>query len=364
VTRTFAAPGMYVQGRDVLDDVGDHLTVDGTRAVILADETVLDIVADPLTSGLEVAGFDVDRIEFRGACTHTEIDRIAEEARGADVVVGAGGGRALDTAKAVQSDVGARLVTVPTIASTDAPTSSLSVLYADGEFDEFRFHGVNPDLVLVDTAVVARAPTRFLRSGMADAIATWYEADTAYRAAAENVFDGRSTLTAHAIAETCYDTIRDHGRSAVAAVERDAVTESVEAVVEANTLMSGIGFESGGLAAAHSIHDGLTRVDATHGATHGEKVNLGTLTQLVLEGRETATLFDLIDFSLDVGLPVSLADVGLDDPTDDQLQTVAEAACEPFETIHNEPFEVTPPAVHDALLTVDRLGRTRRDDRH
>jgi len=112
---------------------------------------------------------------------------------------------------------------------------------------------VNPDLVLVDTAVVARAPTRFLRSGMADAIATWYEADTAYRAAAENVFDGRSTLTAHAIAETCYDTIRDHGRSAVAAVERDAVTESVEAVVEANTLMSGIGFESGGLAAAHSI---------------------------------------------------------------------------------------------------------------
>lgn len=360
--RIFKSPGAYVQGRNVLYSAGEFVD-DGDRAVVIADATVLDIVGDPLRDGFETAGFAVECLEFDGTCTRTEIDRIAEDAREADVVVGAGGGQALDTAKAVSGAVGGSLVTVPTIASTDAPTSSLSVLYTeDHEFDDFAFHDENPSLVLVDTAVVARAPTRFFRSGMADALATWFEAETAIEARAANVFEGQSTLTARAVARTCYETVREHGPSALAAVERDAVTESVDAVVEANTLMSGIGFESGGLAAAHSIHDGLTRVDATDGATHGELVNIGTLTQLVLEGRDTADVVDIVDFSLDLGLPVTLADVGLDDPTPDQLQTIAEAACEPVETIHNEPFDVTPAAVRDALVAVDELARRRLDE--
>ncbi len=166
-----------------------------------------------------------------------------------------------------------------------------------------------------------------------------------------------------AIARECFRTVDDHGESALAAVERDAVTDSVEAVVEAATLLSGIGFESGGLAAAHAVHDGLTRVEPTHDATHGEKVNIGTLTQLVLEGRDTEVVHDIVDLSVDLGLPVTLADIGLTDPTDEQLRTVAEAACEPQETIHNEPFDVTPDAVRDALVTADEMARTRRNNR-
>ncbi len=362
MTRTFNAPRAYVQGRDVLASIGTHIGEPGEQAVVIGDATVLEIVADPITDGLEANEITVDQIEFAGTCTSSEVERLAAAAAGADIVVGVGGGRSLDAAKAVRTRLDSQLVTVPTIASTDAPTSSLSVLYTeDDEFDEFEFHEVNPDLVLVDTGVIASGPTRHFRSGMADAIATWFEADTAYRAGATNVFGGQSTRTAHAIAETCYTTVREHGRSAVAAVERDAVTESVEAVVEANTLMSGIGFESGGLAAAHSVHDGLTSVEATHDATHGEKVNIGTLTQLVLEGRETDAIHDLIEFSLAVGLPVSLADIGLTEPSKSELQTIAEATCEPFETIHNEPFEVTPQAVRDALVTADRLAREYTD---
>lgn len=361
VTRIFGSPGRYVQGDGVLDSIGDHLRVDGTRAAVLVDGEIEDLVADPLEAGFDAAGFGVEHVAVEGACTTPEIERIRARIDAADVVVGAGGGRTLDVAKAIAARLDVALVTVPTIASTDAPTSSLSVVYTEaGEFDDFEFHGANPDLVLVDSGLIAEAPTRLFRSGIADALATWFEADTAYRSNAKNVFDGRSTRTAHAIAREAYETITDHGVEAVLAVERDAVTPGVEAVIEANTLMSGLGFESGGLAAAHAVHDGLTRLDI-HGATHGEKVNIGTITQLVLEGRPTTEITDFIELSLELGLPVTLADIGLPDPDTAALWTAAESACEPAETIHNEPFEVTPSAVVDALRTADHLGETLRD---
>nr|WP_246084499.1 iron-containing alcohol dehydrogenase [Salinadaptatus halalkaliphilus] len=171
------------------------------------------------------------------------------------------------------------------------------------------------------------------------------------------MFGTRSTRTAQQIARLAYTTLREHGRSAVDAVEHDAVTESVEAVVEANTLLSGLGFESGGLAAAHAIHNGLTQLEATHDATHGEKVTIGTTAQLVLEGHDDAFVEDVAGFATTVGLPTTLAEIGLDEPSTDDLEVVAEAACAETETIHNEPFPVGPEGVRDALVGADAIGR-------
>ncbi|MFO7925267.1 MAG: glycerol dehydrogenase [Halobacteriota archaeon] len=361
MTRIFGSPGRYVQGEGVIDSIEEYLPMDGSQAALLLDEQIVDLVAEPLRAGLDAAGFRIESIAVDEVPTNGVIEALVDEIDAADVVVGAGGGRTLDITKAVAARLEAPLVTVPTIASTDAPTSSLSVIYTEsGDFEALQFHGVNPDLVLVDTGLIARAPTRLFRSGIADALATWFEADAAYRAHGKNVFEGRSTRTAHAIAREAYETIDEHGVDAVRAVEQDAVTPSVEAVVEANTLMSGLGFESGGLAAAHAIHDGLTHLEV-HGATHGEKVNVGTITQLVLEGRSRDELHGFIELSIELGLPVTLAGIGLADADAATLQRAAEAACEPTETIHNEPFEVTPTAVADALLTADHIGRTLKD---
>jgi glycerol dehydrogenase len=364
--QVFKSPAAYVQGRDVAEEIGTHAEGLGEEALLLADEVVLDILEDRVLTSLEDVGLGAMSVEFNGEASQTEIDRITglAEEQGIDVVVGAGGGKALDTAKAVRTNLGESMVSMPTVASTDAPTSALSVIYSEhGEFQEYWFYEEHPDLVLVDTAIIANAPTRFFRSGIADGLATWFEADAAYQSDGDNVVGGKPTRAGHQLARLCYDTLCDHGLAAVDAVERDAATESVEAVTEANTLLSGLGFESGGLAAAHSIHNGLTQLEATHDATHGEKVNVGTVSQLVLEGRDDAFIEGYVEFSLDLGLPVTLSDIGLEDPTDDDLTVVAEAACDEEETIHNQPFAVSPPMVRDALLTADELSRRIRESR-
>ena len=141
------------------------------------------------------------------------------------------------------------------------------------------------------------------------------------------------------------------------------MTPALEAVVEANTLLSGLGFEAGGLAAAHAIHDGLTAVPQTHGLAHGQKVNVGTLAQLIMEGADSDEIEDFIEFTTRVGLPNTLPEVGLSPDDEKELQAVAKAATVPEETIHNMPFPVTPEMVVDALRAVEAVSRRVRAER-
>lgn len=355
----FAAPPRYVQGPGALDALGDELArLRSARPIVLCDPFVRGDLGPRLEA---VPGATV--VDFGGEASATEVQRVADLARDidADAVVGVGGGKTLDTAKAVAHPAALPLVIVPTIASTDAPTSSLALIYEDdGRFKEFRVYGRNPDTVLVDTAVIARAPVRFLVAGIGDGLSTYFEADASARAGKHALAGGPPLLAAIALARLCYETLLADGVAAREAVERGEVTPALERVVEANTLLSGLGFESGGLAAAHSIHNGLTALPETHHRWHGEKVAFGVLALLVLEGRPKELVDEVIDFCLRVGLPVTLGDLGLQtDP--EVLAQVAAVACAQGETIHNEPFEVTPAMVVAALQTADTLGAQRRE---
>jgi glycerol dehydrogenase len=348
----FAAPHKYVQGAGALRTLPTVLAeLKITTPLLLRDDNVAEILGDRLD---EVDGGVP--VTFGGEVSPDEIDRIAGivEEEGADAIVGLGGGKVIDAAKAVAMPAGLRLVIAPTIASSDAPTSALSVVYSDaGEFLEYRFFERNPDVVLVDTELVVGAPVRFLVSGMGDALATWFEAESAATTRAKAMAGGAPTRSALALAELCYRTLLEYGVPARRAVEQHAVTPAVEAIVEANTLLSGLGFESGGLAAAHAIHNGLTALEPTHEFMHGEKVSFGVVSMLMLEQRPMALVDEVFDFCLAVGLPIRLADIGLDGVSRDELFKVAELACAEDETIHNEPFEVHPAMVVDAMLAAD-----------
>ena len=215
--------------------------------------------------------------------------------------------------------------------------------------------------MLIDTQLVANAPVQFLVAGIGDALATWIEARASAKAAATTMAGGLATQAGTALAELSWRIIHENAFSALDAVRDGIVTPALESLVEANTLLSGLGFESGGLAAAHAIHNGLTAAPQTHGLTHGQKVNIGSLTQLVLEGAPRAEIEDFVEFTTRVGLPNTLTEIGLSTDDTEELEAVAAAATVESETIHSMPFPVTPDVV-DALIAIEGLSRSIRAD--
>jgi glycerol dehydrogenase len=358
----FCSPSRYTQGKNATASLGQEMIGLGLRgpALVVAGRSARRLLSSTWTTTFSEAGIEHAVHPFGGECSLAEIERVKAAARQhkAQVIVGAGGGKVLDTARAVAADLDSPVVTCPTVASSDAPCSALSVLYTDqGVFQEYRFYRKNPDLVLVDTRVIAQGPPRLLVAGMGDALATWFEARTCAEGHVRNMRGGASTRSALALAKLCYETLREDGAEALRAVRAQVVTPALERLVEANTLLSGLGFESSGLAAAHAVHNGLTAAPATHDYFHGEKVAYGLLVQLVLEGQPRSVREPVLRFATEVGLPVTLAEIGLHEMPPELLHRVAQRATAQGETIHNEPFEVRPDLVADAILAADALGR-------
>jgi glycerol dehydrogenase len=363
--RTFISPARYVQGKGAIHQLGEYLKPIGSTPLLVADDLVWGLVGHDIEASLKAADLPVQREVFRGIPSAKEVDRLVEVIRktGADVAVAVGGGSAIDAVKAAGHLAGIRWANCPTVASTDAPCSALSVIYTeDGEFEEYRFFPRNPDLVLVDSQVVANAPVQLLIAGVGDALATWLEARATAQSNSKTMAGGLPTLTGTALAQLSWDVLWDNALQAVDAVRDNEVTPAVEKVIEANTLLSGLGFESGGLAAAHAIHNGLTAVAATHGLAHGQKVNIGSVTQLVLEGAPSSEIREFVEFTTRVGLPTTLTEVGLRADDLDALTTVADAATVAGETIHAMPFEVRSADVVSALASIERFAtRVRRE---
>ena len=243
--QTAIFPVRYVQGQGALAELREEVSRLGSTALIVAGGTAHKTIIPAYLSAWREQ-FQVQVEPFSGECSDQEIERLSRTAadQGCEVIIGMGGGKAIDTAKAVAHSVGAATVIVPTIASTDAPTSAISVIYtSDGAFQRYLFVPRNPDLVLVDTDIIARAPVRFLVAGMGDALATWFEADSCRRSSSPNACGGLGTRAAYALARLCYETILEHGISARVACQQNVVTAALSHVVEANTLLSGLGFE-------------------------------------------------------------------------------------------------------------------------
>lgn len=359
--RGYGGPGRYVQGPGVLADLGGYAARLGQNALLLMDAFVAKTYGETLRRSLSDAGVQIAEAVFIGESTDDEIARCTALAQGMATVIGVGGGKTLDTAKIAARDAHARIITVPTIASTDSPTSSLGVVYtADGVYVRVERCYRNPDVVLVDSQVILRAPVRFLAAGMGDALSTWFEARSNFESRSNNyIADGYgATIAGEYVARACHETLMRDGRAAFAAAKTGSLTEAVENIIEANTLLSGLGFENCGVSGAHGIHDALTILAQTHHFFHGEKVAFGIICLLVLENRVPAEVADAVRFCHDIGLPVRLADLDLADVSDDDLLRVGHEAMKPTNVIHSVHRHLTARRIADAIRGADAIATT------
>ncbi|ACL16134.1 glycerol dehydrogenase [Methanosphaerula palustris] len=360
MSRVLASPSKYIQGPGELSRIKDRISYLGGPVLFVMGGFAYNHLKGVIEESYRDSGSAPVFEKFGGECTRNEIDQIRARYRAnhCTVVVGVGGGKALDTAKGVAFYERGPVISVPTIASTDAPTSAIAVTYTeDHVFDGNILLPQNPELVLVDTDVIIQAPVRFLVAGMGDALSTYFEAMANTASGHDNCAGGKPTTTSVALARVCYEILIRDGLKAKRSAEERVCSPELENIIEANIYLSGVGFESNGLACAHSVYNAFTALPPCHSMYHGELVAFGTLVQMLLEERTDAEIAEVLRFCTSVGLPVSLAELSTRDLTRDELMSVAVTACSPQNFMDSMPFTVTPDMMFDALMAADARGR-------
>ena len=363
-----AFPSRYIQGPGAIGMLPSLVSSFGKSGILIVDPYVHKHILPSLNLTDKEKPVELITEVFGGECTEEEIQRLVECGKKASVgcVIGLGGGKTLDTAKAVSSYLKLPILILPTSASTDAPTSARAVIYNErGEVLRYLDLPSNPNVVLLDTSIIVKAPVRLLISGMGDALSTYFEAESCRIKVAPNSTCGAGhlhpgTLTAYVIAETCYQTLLKYGKAALVSAQAGAPTPAFEHVVEANTLLSGVGFESAGLGCAHATHNGLSELPECHKYYHGEKVAMGVLTGLFFSDASQEMIDQVYTFCESVGLPTTLADLGVTDVTEEKLNIVAQRTVADDESVHNELKPVSAEAIKAALLAADCEGRRRK----
>jgi len=356
-------PHRYIQGNGVLDRLGHYLSViSSCRPAVLMTVGGKGRFGNRVEKSLSSAGMEARMEIFEGECSFEEVERLAgvfrTTGKPVDSVIAVGGGKCIDAAKCLAFRLGVPVVICPTIASTDAPCSAVSVMYSpEGVGKGPEFFRNSPALVIVDTGIVASSPVRHLVAGMGDALSTFYEARTCFQnPSGRNMLGARITIAAFALAELCAKTVFEDARSAIEAAKRGAGNPSLDRIIEANTLLSGIGFESAGLAAAHAMAAGMTVIPVLRQEyLHGELVAIGLVAHLILEG-ESEEARRVTRFMAEIGLPVTLEQLRLTQKDSGSIMNAMAASLnEPF--AYNEPFELTPEKLYSALLQADRFGK-------
>lgn len=359
-TRAFGSPMKYIQGPGEFNKLEEYTSIYGNKSLFLIDGFLFQDLNERLKAIYENAASKFTALKFSGECCQEEIDLVSKSAHdfAADILIGVGGGKTIDTMKIIANEQNLPLIVAPTSASTDAPTSAMSVLYTkDGTYIKNVRHKKNAELVLMDTEIIAKAPLRLFVAGMGDALATYFEAQANERSDSANYIGSgyRRCKASMAIAKSCFETLMEDGVKAKLALERHICSESVENVIEANTLMSGLGFENTGCACAHGIHAGLTGVPSTHKFFHGEKVAFGVVCQMMLENTPTDLLEKVMNFMISVGLPVTLKQLNVEN-NPENVRIIAHVTAVENKLIKAEPLVITEDIVYNAIMAADAIG--------
>jgi glycerol dehydrogenase-like iron-containing ADH family enzyme len=347
------APAQVIRGS--LAQSGGTLVRLGHRPLVVGGTQTLKLAGQWLQPIFNQHQLTATGVAYSPDCSEASLKALqaATTNHQADMIIGFGGGKALDAAKLLAHYCQVPVVTIPTSGATCAAWSALSNVYSDqGAFlyDVPLAHC--PELLILDYELIATAPQRTLVAGIGDALAKWYEA---------SVSSGHSSATLMIAAVQQARVLRDILlQKSVEALQHPG-GEVWREVVDATVLLAGVIGGLGGAqcrtVAAHAVHNGLTHLSASHGTLHGEKVAYGILVQLRLEemvqGNQLAATArqQLLKFYGEIGLPQNLSQLGLGEVSIAQLQHAAEIACDPKSDIHRLPFPVIPEQLMAAMVS-------------
>lgn len=364
MTIRIIAPDLYDRRPGVLLDIANHVRELGSRALVLGSKTALKQALPAISSSLQAAGIAFETEVFSGQPTIATIDKVAARLRGLDdaVIIGVGGGKVLDTAKAAGVEARRQIITVPTVAATCAAWAALSVLYSDdGVQIESRLLPYGPRRVLVDPDIVSAAPARFIAAGVADTVVKWFETapnldgvtdPLALRLQADFGAFTLATLE-HALQESAEGTALSNHPAALA--------DTLDAIIALAGICGSVRGDCriGGL--AHPFYAAATRQLETHDTLHGAIVGFGLLVQLALENKPIADIEIWIERWSRLGLPVRLADFGI---VHDVEAGIARLAADTLKNLGPKPFVgIGSEAIAEAIRKIDAIGRAKALER-
>lgn len=354
------APAVIIKGENCLPKSGNAIASLGKYPLVVGGENTLNLIKTYLEPIFTDFNLTAIYQSYAPDCTETAQTQLQEVVKTdqVDLIIGVGGGKALDTAKLLAHNCNLPVVTIPTSGATCAAWTALSNIYSEQGTFQYDVSLANcPNLLILDYNIIATAPLHTLIAGIGDAIAKWYEA---------SVSSGNSTATLTIAAVQQARVLRDILLQKSAVALQNPLGQEWQEVVDATVLLAGV---SGGLGgancrtvAAHAVHNALTHLTQAHHQLHGAKVAYGILVQLRLEeivqNNKLAVTArqQLIKFYREIGLPCTLEDLSLQDITLTQLRHCAEIACQPRSDIHRLPFKINPEQLVTAMVSTTLIN--------
>lgn len=213
-----------------------------------------------------------------------------------DAVVGLGGGKVIDATKYAAARIGLPMVAVATNLAHDGICSPVATL--DNDAGRGSYGVPTPIALVIDLDVIRKAPVRFIRSGIGDAIsnisalADW---ELSHRETGEKI-DGLAAAMARQAGEA---VLRHPGGCR----DDDFLTVFSEALVVTGISMSIAGHTRPSSGACHEISHALDLLYPTRAGLHGEQVGLGAAFAMHLRGDPEGSAL-MVDVLRRHGLPV------------------------------------------------------------